>query len=178
MSMTRYADEWIRCEAESPQIDYDDAFVAYLNDVEIARAGISGNPPAHNQPADIQHEAEMQLGGLPSTFAIDNQILLSSLTQNENVLAIQVHNASETSSDMSSTTFLSLGISDTTHSVAKPRIPVIAAGIVNGLIGDAKAKIFAAIITDEIITILSNAYKTLFLFDSFPEGFSLSCTFV
>ena len=96
-------------------IDYDDAFVAYLNGIEIARAGISGSPPAYNQTADSEHEAQMYTGALPEAFTIAKDKLKSILNQNENVLAIEVHNRSAASTDMSSTTFLSLGINDTTH---------------------------------------------------------------
>jgi len=90
--------------------------VAYIDEVEIARAGISGNPPAYNQPLDSDHEAQMYQGGFPEAFIIDRTKLKSCLYKNENVLAIEVHNTSTTSSDLSSTTFLSLGINDATHS--------------------------------------------------------------
>ncbi|MBN1998068.1 CotH kinase family protein [candidate division KSB1 bacterium] len=96
-------------------INYDDAFVAYINDVEVARAGISGEHPAFNQPADFGHEAEMPGGGLPAPFSIETDIVKSCLNQGENVLAIQVHNTGTNSSDMSSTTFLTFGVSDTEH---------------------------------------------------------------
>ena len=46
-------------------IDFDDAFVAYLNDVEIARSniGIYGDHPAYNQVANTCEEAQMYQGG-------------------------------------------------------------------------------------------------------------------
>ena len=105
-----------KIESAILHVDYDDAFVAYINDVEIARAGISGNPPAYNQSLNSDHEAQMYQGGLPEAFIIDRTKLKSCLNQNENVLAIQIQNVSSTSSDLSSTTFLSLGINDATHS--------------------------------------------------------------
>jgi hypothetical protein len=37
--------------------DYDDAYIAYLNGIEIARSGISGSPPSHDQYADSQQNA-------------------------------------------------------------------------------------------------------------------------
>ena len=42
-------------------MDYDDAFVAYLNGVEIARSniGLPGSIPNYNQPADGLREAEI-----------------------------------------------------------------------------------------------------------------------
>ncbi len=92
-------------------MDYDDAFVAYLNDVEIARVGISGVHPAYDQLGN-DHEATMYRGGLPESFLIDKNKLKLCMIQGENVLAIQVHNSSLTSSDMSSNSWLSLGIND------------------------------------------------------------------
>jgi len=46
-------------------IDYDDAFVAYLNGVEIARSniGIVGTAPSFNQPAAASREATIYAGG-------------------------------------------------------------------------------------------------------------------
>ena len=55
-------------------MDYDDAFVAYLNDKEIARAGITGEHPAFNQMG-IDHEAKVYAGGSPETFVISRQLL-------------------------------------------------------------------------------------------------------
>jgi hypothetical protein len=94
-------------------VDYDDAFIAYINNVEVARAGISGEHPAHDQSADSGHDAQLPEGGLPNPFNIDADKLKSCLNQGENVLALQVHNLSSTSSDMSSTTFLLVGVSQT-----------------------------------------------------------------
>jgi len=93
-------------------MDYDDSFVAYLNDVEIARSGISGEHPSFNQSGS-DHEAKMYQGGLPESFYIEKNQLKYCLIPGENVLAIQVHNTSTTSSDLSSNAFLSFGISDT-----------------------------------------------------------------
>jgi hypothetical protein len=95
-------------------MDYDDAFVAYLNDVEVARVGISDVHPSHDQLGN-DHEATMYRGGLPESFMIDKNKLKLCLLQGENVLAIQVHNSSETSSDMSSNAWLSFGINDGSH---------------------------------------------------------------
>jgi len=90
-------------------MDYDDAFVAYLNDTEIARSGIIGTHPAYDQTG-TDHEATVYRGGLPENFVIDKNQLRECLIQGENVLAIQVHNTSSTSSDMSSNAYLSFGI--------------------------------------------------------------------
>ena len=94
-------------------MDYDDAFVAYLNDVEIGRAGITGEHPAFDQPGS-DHEAKMYAGGEPESFYIYKNQLKTCLLPGKNVLAIQVHNSSITSSDLSSNAFLSFGIKNIT----------------------------------------------------------------
>ncbi len=94
--------------------DYDDAFVAYLNGVEIARSSnIEGSPPRFFDWAVIDHEATMYWGGDPERFIVGHSTLHSLLKNGDNVLAIQVHNHNgATSSDMSSNFFLSFGIND------------------------------------------------------------------
>lgn len=92
-------------------VDYDDAFVAYLNGVEIARANIGtvNVPPAFNDFATTFVEPVIAYGGKPEPILISN---IKSLLQNgENVLAIQVHNSSTGSSDLTLIPFLSFGMS-------------------------------------------------------------------
>jgi len=103
-------------------IDYDDAFVAYLNNVEIGRAniGISGDNPLYNQTSSSLHEAQMYQGGNPDQFIINSQLLDSVLIPGNNVLSIQLHNESITSSDLTSRIFLSLGISSTSTNYFPP----------------------------------------------------------
>lgn len=86
-------------------IDYDDAFVAYLNGVELTRANIEGNPPAYTATALTDHEAKIYDGGFPDRFVFDNPA--DFLQNGENVLSIQIHNVSNNSSDMSVIPFLS-----------------------------------------------------------------------
>lgn len=92
-------------------IDFDDAFVAYLNGVEIARSTISGQNPSWNQPSDGLHEAEIYQGNYPSPIELTSNFLAQNLIQGDNVLAIQTHNESTTSSDLTSRVFLHFGIS-------------------------------------------------------------------
>ena len=92
-------------------MDYDDGFVAYLNDVEIARAGITGSHPVFNQTGN-DHEAVMYSSGAPEPFYIEESTLKTTILPGDNVLAIQIHNSSETSSDLSSNAFLSFGITN------------------------------------------------------------------
>ncbi|MDG1427339.1 MAG: CotH kinase family protein [Crocinitomicaceae bacterium] len=97
-------------------IDYDDAFVAYLNGVEITRDNITsvGQPP-FSQFSDGLHEAVMYTGGYPNQYTLDAAFLSANLNLGNNVLCIQTHNESTVSSDMSSRAFLSLGINNTSN---------------------------------------------------------------
>ncbi|MDH3584146.1 MAG: metallophosphoesterase family protein [Phycisphaerae bacterium] len=72
------------------RIRYDDAFVAYLNGTEIARAGVRGRGAQAVIPRD--HEARKR-----ETFALSQGTRL--LRRGDNVLAIEGHNVSRTSSD-------------------------------------------------------------------------------
>ena len=91
-------------------MDYDDGFVAYLNGTEICRAGMgqAGTAVSYNSTAS-SHEAKIYNGGEPDGFDISEFINL--LNENENVLAIQVHNTGQNSSDMSAIPFLTVGYS-------------------------------------------------------------------
>ena len=91
-------------------VDYDDAFVAYLNGNEIARAniGTEGVMPNYNEGAYEWREAEIYSGGYPEKFDINPEPGL--ITNGENILAIQVHNYDLISSDMSLIPFLTLGM--------------------------------------------------------------------
>ncbi len=95
-------------------IDFDDAFVAYLNGTEIARFGIGkkGEPVAFDKTADLLHEAEIVKGKLPESYDITKFLHL--LTNGENTLAVQVHNIEKNSSDFSAIPFLTLGYSSDT----------------------------------------------------------------
>ena len=91
-------------------VDYDDAFVAYINGSEIARANIGspGAPPPYDQGADSWREAEIYQGGEPNEYLIDQ--VESLLEGGINVLAIQVHNFNLESSDLTLIPFLTLGL--------------------------------------------------------------------
>lgn len=91
-------------------IDYDDAFVAYINGVEVARANItSQGPPMFNQPADnYDHEAQMYQGNDPDRFELGD--LAGIIRDGNNVIALQVHNHSTSSSDLTAIPFLTIGV--------------------------------------------------------------------
>ena len=103
-------------------IDYDDAFVAYLNGVEIARAniGTTGDRPAYNVVAITSHEAVMYQGMDPDSFFIDKALLNSVLRIGDNVLAVQVHNTNASNPDLSCIPFLSFGIRSAVHTWPDP----------------------------------------------------------
>jgi hypothetical protein len=94
--------------------DYDDGFVAYLNGVEIARNNIGtiGTPPKYTALADTYKEATLYSGGKPEDYPIDHVSLRKLIKEGTNSLAIQIHNQSLSSSDLSSNFFLSLGITN------------------------------------------------------------------
>ena len=62
-------------------MDYDDAFVAYLNGTEIVRANISGQPPLFNQASDGLHEALLYRGLAPESFTVDKAPIPALLNQ-------------------------------------------------------------------------------------------------
>lgn len=94
-------------------LDYDDGFVAYLNGVEIARAGLTNNPVLWDDFSS-DHEAVMYQGGNPARYNIDPNILSNAMKNGSNVLAIEVHNTSAASSDLSLIPFFSFGFEDAT----------------------------------------------------------------
>lgn len=95
-------------------IDYDDAFVAYLNGIEIARSNIrpDGSIPVYNQAALRQHTSQMLIGGLPELFTLNYDELKLILREGENILAIQLHN-NWLDDEMSINPFFSLGLNAT-----------------------------------------------------------------
>ena len=78
-------------------IRYDDAFVAYLNGHEVDRSNILGTPPAHNIGAN-EANGNVDAPG-PDLFNITEH--LGRLVSGRNVLAVQVHNHTSNSSDLS-----------------------------------------------------------------------------
>jgi hypothetical protein len=100
----RYATVYIRKEfsvaAVTPNapveltIDYDDGFIAYLNGMEVARRGMPAGAATYQTLASVSHEA-----GTPETINLGNAGYL--LRVGKNVLAIEGHNNSLTSSDFS-----------------------------------------------------------------------------
>jgi len=95
-------------------MDFDDGFVAYLNGVELARynMGSEGSSTAWDQPSDGLHEADVYQGLQPMRFLLHDSIT-NLLVQGQNTFAIEVHNESLTSSDLSSNPYLHAGVGPT-----------------------------------------------------------------
>ena len=96
--------------------DYDDGFIAYLNGIEIARSqnmgeiGYFTNFDEGTNGAD--HEAQLYQGLIPEYTLIDSSLLSEIIIDGENLLAIQINNIEESSSDMSSNFYLSFEMKD------------------------------------------------------------------
>ena len=103
--------------------DYDDGFIAYLNGYEIGRS-YNLPEPGTFVPFDTQtsydHEASLYNGGLPESILIDSLELNNILMNGENVFAIQLHNVSTSSSDMSGNFYLTFGIVDDSEFYSDP----------------------------------------------------------
>ena len=104
-------DEIANIERAFLHMDFDDGFVAYLNGVEIAREnlGAVGSSVTYNALADNAHEARIYAGMTPKQFEVEN--LKNILRKGSNVLAIEVHNASPGSSDLTAIPFFTFGYS-------------------------------------------------------------------
>ncbi|HET7734277.1 MAG TPA: CotH kinase family protein, partial [Paludibacter sp.] len=91
-------------------IDYDDAFILYINGVECARSSnISGSFPTYNATLTTDHEARMYSGGSPERF----QLKTSSLVKGQNVFALQILNQTVSSTDLSARVFIQAKINYT-----------------------------------------------------------------
>ncbi len=98
------------------QADYDDAYVAYLNGVEIGRANITGVPPRFDTETVTDHEATLYQSNSVESVFLEANTLAGLLVEGENVLAISIHNRfGPESSDMTANFFLTLGINDTSN---------------------------------------------------------------
>ena len=103
--------------------DYDDGYIAYLNGNEVARS-YNLPEPGTFVPFDFatyyDHEASLYNGGLPESIIIDSLSLDSMLIDGPNVFAVQLHNVSISSSDLSGNFFLTFGISDDSQFYSEP----------------------------------------------------------
>lgn len=101
-----------KIEQLSLDIDYDDAFVAYLNGVEIARSSnLQSGTPGFSANLTADHEAKLYSGGVPDRFSISPTLL----NEGQNILAVHVLNINFNSSDMSARVFLTAEVDATTN---------------------------------------------------------------
>jgi CotH kinase protein/Secretion system C-terminal sorting domain len=98
-------------------MDYDDAYVAYLNGTEISRANIGnvGTAPIFTDLATNSLEALFYQGQTPAALRLDKADFYQILNQGNNVLAVQVHNFITTSSDLTAIPILIAGIGNNSN---------------------------------------------------------------
>lgn len=93
-------------------VDYDDGFVAFLNGRELTRSEtMTDVSVAFDALTNGLHEAVLYAGGAPDAVPFDPR---EWLVPGTNVLSVQVHNAGNTSSDLTVRPFLALARSGTT----------------------------------------------------------------
>jgi len=92
-------------------MDFDDGFVAYLNGTELVRynMGEPGSYTAWDQAASGLQEAMVYQGTAPMRFNLDESVY-TLLQSGENTFAVEVHNESLGSSDLSSNPYLQVGV--------------------------------------------------------------------
>ena len=84
-------------------IDYDDAFIVYLNGKEVARSSnIQGIKPAYNATVTVDHEAHIYQSLPPERFVLN----LNDLQNGVNTIAVHILNYNINSSDMSALIYL------------------------------------------------------------------------
>jgi len=101
-----------RIDAMVFAIDFDDAYVAYINGIEIARSNIIGTPPLWNTTATNDNEATMYHNILPEIRYFTKAQLAPFLNNGNNILSVQVHNVSASNSDLSAAPFLFFAFKD------------------------------------------------------------------
>ncbi len=97
-------------------VDFDDAFVVYLNGKELCRynVGASGVPCAYNDYAFDDHEAEgYQTGGWSGLFFANAAMIDSMIVPGTNTFSVETHNAATGLDDLTMLPVLLLGIADT-----------------------------------------------------------------
>ncbi len=102
-------------------MDYDDGYVVYLNGTIVSAFGLTGVPP-YDALSVFSNEAQMYDGGLPEYVFIDSTTLAGLLVNGTNVIAVQVHNKTAGSNDLSGRTWLSFAITDPTVYYGTPPV--------------------------------------------------------
>ncbi len=92
-------------------MDYDDGYVVFINGILISEAGLTGIP-AYDDLSVTAHEAQMFDGGNPAYITLDSATLAGIIVDGTNVIAVQVHNKTSGSNDLTGRTFLHFAITD------------------------------------------------------------------
>ena len=101
--------------------DYDDAFIAYLNGIEITRSkNIFGTPVNYNTLATDPHEAGVVNGNNYEPYFFNSLIIDSLLLNDDNVLAIQIHDIDSIPTDMSAMFYLHAGLNSDSVTYQNP----------------------------------------------------------
>ncbi len=88
-------------------IDFDDAYIVYINGTEVHRENIDGEAPVpFNRQSNTYTEPKLIFGEDLPNIGLNEYIEL--LVEGENTLAIQVHNYNSASSDLTLIPFLSI----------------------------------------------------------------------
>ncbi len=94
-------------------MDYDDGFIAYVNGHEIARSlNMTHVMGDYNDLAETDNEAVIYSGGEPDEYIFDHEFMTQYLFEGNNVLSVQVHNASANFTDLTARPFLHVGVVD------------------------------------------------------------------
>jgi hypothetical protein len=88
-----------RVTALALTVDYDDAFVAYLNGQEVVRRNVVGTPPSNTQLATADHECSSCNSTCNGAELLDLTSYRLVLQPGTNVIAIQAHNLTLGSTD-------------------------------------------------------------------------------
>lgn len=94
-------------------MDCDDGFIAYINGIEVARSNMGNNQ--YNDYATTYTDGVIKDGQIPPSYKINNPS--SVFVEGENLLAIQIHNCSATSSDLLAIPIISIGYASTWNDV-------------------------------------------------------------
>lgn len=92
-------------------MDYDDGFAAYLNGGEIASGNLT-KPYSWNMTLERDHEALLYREALPERTILESRIFSELVVEGENILAVEVHNVSTASSDLSSNVYLHINFTE------------------------------------------------------------------
>ncbi|MCB9210682.1 MAG: CotH kinase family protein [Ignavibacteriales bacterium] len=154
-------------------IDYDDGYVAYINGIEISKENIEipSDQITYLTNADISIEPRLINNQKLDAVFVNN--LQSFLVDGRNILSIQIHNSSISSSDLSAIPFLTLGYKDKveTENVADELISLLPKAHANFSVANGKESIYLSssegIIVDSVGPILIHEDMS---YGRYPDG--------